>query len=194
MFCIAIIMAIRCIVSILPDDGQKFPIIRKIPNYSFKNVHNQAVTFNDMKGKVKVIYFYFTHCPTVCPIATHLLSRVQAELKQKKLFGSRAAIVSISFDSERDNKQNVEAFAHRFDADYTGWYFLNGAMEETIRLAKESFQILIQKDKQSDFIHMNVIALVDADNNLRKLYNANKREEVTPAAIAQDIAALIPSL
>ncbi|MNC75413.1 hypothetical protein D3C75_1269380 [compost metagenome] len=49
-----------------------------------------------------------------------------------------------------------------------------------------SFKILINQDKDGNFVHMDLIGLVDRDGNLREIY----RPEVTAAEIAQGVADL----
>ncbi|GIO85770.1 hypothetical protein J25TS5_27020 [Paenibacillus faecis] len=164
----------------------KLPVIRPVEHFSMENVDGKTVTLEDTNGKVRLFYFFFANCPDVCPITTFRLSQVQDELKEKGLFGKDASIVSITFDPERDSLENIKAFGDKFKADYSGWYFLRGDQQKTIDLAMNSFKILINKDQDGNFVHMDLIGLVDRDGNLREIY----RPEATAAEIAQGVADL----
>lgn len=42
-------------------------IWHKVNNINFTNQLGQNVSLNDLKGKVIVLDFFFTRCPSVCP-------------------------------------------------------------------------------------------------------------------------------
>lgn len=164
----------------------KLPVIRPVQSFSMENVDGKNVTLEDTNGKVRLFYFFFSNCPDVCPITTFRLSQVQDVLKEKGLFGKDASIISISFDPERDTRGKIKAFGDKFKADYSGWYFLRGDEQKTFDLAMNSFKILINKDQDGNFVHMDLIGLVDRDGNLREIY----RPEATPEEIAKGVADL----
>ncbi|MNM99656.1 hypothetical protein D3C76_71860 [compost metagenome] len=164
----------------------KLPVIGSVASFSMENVDGSTVSLEDTNGKVRLFYFFFSNCPDVCPISTFRLSQVQDLLKEKGLFAKDASIVSISFDPERDTREAIKAFGDKFKADYSGWYFLRGDQQQTIDLAMNSFKILINQDKDGNFVHMDLIGLVDRDGNLREIY----RPEATAAEIAQGVTDL----
>lgn len=188
---LALIMAAYLTWNTVFAGKEKLPEIREVQSFSMENVDGRTISLDDTAGKVRLFYFYFTSCPDVCPITTFTLSQVQDLLKEDDTFGNDASFVSISFDPKVDTREKIKTFADRFHADYAGWYFLRGDMDETKQLARESFQILIQGESKDDFAHMNMIGLVDKNNKLRKVYNAMQSEEVQPELIAEDIRTLI---
>lgn len=165
----------------------KLPVIRPVADFSMENVDGKTVSLQDTNGKVRLFYFFFANCPDVCPITTFRLSQVQDILKDKGLFGKESSIVSITFDPERDTLENIKAFGDKFKADYSGWYFLRGDQQKTIDLAMDSFKILIDQDEDGNFVHMDLIGLVDRDGRLREIY----RPEATPDEIAAGVAGLV---
>lgn len=161
----------------------KLPVIRPVADFSMENVDGRTVTLQDTNGQVRLFYFFFANCPDVCPMTTFRLSQVQDILKEKGLFGKDASIVSVSFDPARDTREKIRAFGDKFKADYAGWYFLRGDQQKTIDLAMNSFQILINKDQNDNFVHMDLIGLVDREGQLRAIY----RPQATAAEIAQGV-------
>lgn len=164
----------------------KLPVIGPVESFSMDNVDGRTVTLDDTQGKVRLFYFFFANCPDVCPLTTFRLSQVQDILKEKDLFGEDASIVSITFDPERDTLENIRAFGDKFKADYNGWYFLRGDQQQTMDLALNSFKTLVTKDQDGNFVHADLIGLVDRNGNLRDIY----RPEATPEEIAQGVANL----
>lgn len=165
----------------------KLPVIRPVADFSMENVDGSTVTLEDTNGKVRLFYFFFSNCPDVCPITTFRLSQVQDILKEKDLFGQDASIVSVTFDPERDTLDSLQAFGDKFKADYSGWYFLRGDQQQTFDLAMDSFKILIDQDQDGNFVHMDLIGLVDRKGQLRAIY----RPEATPQEIADGVMGLV---
>lgn len=164
--------------------------LQKAPDFLMQNVDGSTVSLDSTNGKVRLFYFYFTHCPDVCPLTTYMLSEVQTLLKEKGVFGKNASIVSISFDPKRDTMDAIKKWSRKYNADYSGWYFLRGKEEEVSNMMP-ALSSAVRKDRDGNFTHLNVITLVDQKGNIRKAYHANDREGTSPEIIAEDIMKLI---
>ncbi|EHB56872.1 MULTISPECIES: SCO family protein [Paenibacillus] len=191
LLAVCVVAAVYLVYNSLGFGKDKLPVIREVGSYSMENVDGKTITSEDTKGKVKLMYFYFTSCPDVCPVTTLILSQIQEELKKEELFGGEVNFVSISFDPKTDTKEKIKEFGDRFNADYSGWYFLRGDQEETRKLMQDSFKIPLLGNDSTNFTHGNSIALVDRDNNIRKMYNAGVPSDVKTEDIIQDIKTLI---
>jgi len=191
LLAVCVVAAVYLVYNSLGFGKDKLPVIREVGSYSMENVDGKTIASEDTKGKVKLMYFYFTSCPDVCPVTTLILSQIQEELKKEGLFGGEVNFVSISFDPKTDTKEKIKEFGDRFNADYSGWYFLRGDQEETRKLMQESFKIPLLGNDSTNFTHGNSIALVDRDNNIRKMYNAGIPSDVKTEDIIQDIKTLI---
>ncbi|MBT2291913.1 SCO family protein [Paenibacillus albidus] len=173
------------------DLGKKeLPVIGAVQDFSLENVEGEQVTLADTQGKARLVYFFFTECPDVCPITTFMLSQTQDLLVKEGIFGKDVEFVSISFDPKNDTREAIKTFADRFHADYSGWHFLRGDQEEVRKLAAESFKVMIAGNNKDNFAHANLIGLVDRDNNLRALYDAGDSENVTPEFLAETVQEL----
>jgi protein SCO1/2 len=182
-----VIMAGYLLIQSLDLGKEKLPIIAEVQDFSLENVDGSTVMRDDTKGKVRLFYFFFTNCPDVCPVTTFMLSQVQDKLIKDGTFGKEAEFVSISFDPEVDTVEEMKKFGDKFNVDYNGWYFLRGDKQKIWDLAEKSFKIAIVGNNKDNYSHANLIALVDRDNQVRKLYNANDTENVTVDVLAQDI-------
>lgn len=157
-------------------------------DFTLQNVDGRNVTFNDTDGKARLVYFYYATCPDVCQPTTYLLSQVQDELKKKDSFGKNTAILSITFDPERDTAEKLKEFAARYHADLNGWYFLRGEEKYSTDLAGK-WEIGVQKQPNGDIAHTNIIFLVDKKGQIRHYYNANQLD-LDKDVIVRDMLAL----
>lgn len=159
--------------SLVWSKGQPLPIEMKAPAFALDDIDGNELALAATEGKVKMVYFYFANCPDVCPPTTFLLSQLQDLLREDGSLGSRAELISITFDPERDTPEAIRNFATRNHADFDGWNFLRGEEEATRALA-ESYKIVVTKnEKTGEFGHYNRIILVDKDNNIRKWFNGS---------------------
>jgi protein SCO1/2 len=142
-------------------------------DFSYSDTEGQTVTLKNTNGDVRLLYFFFSYCPDVCPPTTFLMSQAQDELKKEGLFGDKVKFLSVTIDPTRDTPARLKEFGDKFGADYTGWKFLRGDEKETAALAKE-YQILVTKDNNGDFGHMNLIVLLDKKGRVRDWISANE--------------------
>jgi len=70
-----------------------------------------AVTEAALQGHYSLIFFGFTHCPDICPLA---LQTVTQALTDAGPAGERALPVFISVDPERDTPEAMAAYASNF--------------------------------------------------------------------------------
>lgn len=188
LLALAVGMAVFLVVQSLESGKQQqLPVIGEVQDFSLENVDGRQVTLADTQGKVRLVYFFFTSCPDVCPITTYMLSQTQELLAEDGSFGKDVEFVSISFDPEKDTREAIKAFADRFHADYGGWYFLRGDQEQVRQLAADSFKVLIYGNNKDNFAHANLIGLVDRNNRLRGLYDASETELVTPEFLSEAV-------
>ncbi|CQR58055.1 SCO family protein [Paenibacillus riograndensis] len=184
MLLVALGLAVYLAFGYWNKGNDKLPVIGEVQDFSLENVDGRPITLADTEGKPRLVYFFFTECPDVCPITTFMLSQTQDLLKKDGSFGKDVEFVSISFDPLNDTREAIKAFADRFHADYSGWYFLRGDQEQVRTLAADSFKVLIYGDNKDNFAHANLIGLVDRNNRLRGLYDAGDTENVTPEFLA----------
>ena len=70
-------------VGFILNNGKK----RKVPAFSFLNQDSVLVTDKDYLGKVYVVEFFFTTCPTICPVMTKNLVSLQNTFQNDEGFG-----------------------------------------------------------------------------------------------------------
>ena len=141
-------------------------------DFSYTDLSGETVTLKNTNGDVRLLYFFYSYCPDVCPPTTYLLSQAQDELKQEGLFGSKVKFLSVTIDPTRDTPERLQEFSDQFDVDSSGWKFLRGDEKATFELANK-YQILATKDDEGNFGHANLIVLLDKKGKIRDWISAN---------------------
>ena len=87
---------------------------KKIMPFSFTNQDGQVITNKDYEGKVYLVEFFFTTCPTICPRMNRNLVDIQDELKQFNNFG----IASFTINPENDTPEVLKEYGESQGADF----------------------------------------------------------------------------
>ncbi len=120
----------------------------KVSDFTFTNQEGAAFGLADLKGKVWVANFIFTHCTTVCPNLTQNFAKLQQEMKKA---GIKAELVSFSVDPGKDKPDVLKNYVRKFNAEFTNWNALTGYSDEQIqKFARSSFITPVAKDLNSD--------------------------------------------
>jgi len=176
--------------------GKRFDVVKEAPEFSLSHVDGSAVSLANTNGKVRLLYFFFSYCPDVCPPTTQILGKVQEELIARKALGSKTALLSISIDPLRDTPERLTQFASYFDARLDGgWYFLRSESEQEVWDLAQQYGVLVRKLDSGDFVHTNVYILVDKEGQIRHYYMMGEDELMGDTGklakqIARDMVAL----
>lgn len=143
--------------------------VMKVPDFKLTDQNNRKITNKDMLGKVYLVEFFFSKCPTICPVMNSNMKTIEKEISNAD-FG----IVSISIDPENDTPEVLKIHANSIGVKSKNWYFLTGDRDYIGRLA-DQFNIYVgDKDDESESLnHSGMIALVDKEGNIRCRYNKN---------------------
>lgn len=147
-----------------------------IPDFTFESHENEYIGRTDMEGKLTIVDFFFTSCPSICPIMSNEMERVQDAFRNNP----EVQIYSISIDPEYDSPEVLEGYADAHGATSGKWFFLNGPKEETYHLARCGFALPIVdgQGNPDDFVHSDKFILIDGKGRIRGYYSGTEREEV----------------
>lgn len=157
-----------------------------IPPFSFTDQDGQTVTEKTVEGKIYIADFIFTTCPSICPIMTGNLKKVQDEFK-----GENIMILSHSIDPEYDTPEILKKYAHEKGADTGFWKFLTGNKDSIYDLCENSYMAFAKTDKQAPggYIHSGFLVLIDKDRHIRGAYDGT--EEGKTEELIRDIRILL---
>jgi cytochrome oxidase Cu insertion factor (SCO1/SenC/PrrC family) len=117
-----------------------------VPDFSLIQRDGRRVTLADLRGKVWIANFIYTHCTDTCPLQSAQMARLQEELKTEPDF----RLVSITVDPEQDTPETLTEYATRFGADRDRWLFLTGEKRAIYTLAVEGFRLGVAEPEESD--------------------------------------------
>lgn len=145
--------------------NEKLLTIGKAPKYALISHTGEAFSSEQMKGKVHVIEFFFTTCPTICPI----MNRNMREIEDKFFGNPNFGIVSITIDPETDTPEKLKEHAEELGVKSSNWHFLTGEREDIYGLANRGFNLYVGENKDIDgnFEHSGFFALVDKNGYIR---------------------------
>ena len=161
---------------LVSEDIQYKKKYHKISNFEMTNQNNELVTEKNYDNTIYVADFFFTTCPTICPIMkTHLL-----RVYKKYHDDDNLRLVSISIDPDFDQPAVLKDFAKKLNVDTNFWTFLTGNQEYIFNLGEKNFLVTTQKDDKElgGYLHSGALILIDTNRQIRGIYDGTKEEEV----------------
>ena len=148
-------------LSYITLNGEK----KRVPSFNLINQDSLAISNSDYKGKVFVVEFFFTSCPSICPIMTQNLVEIQNQFKGNDQFG----IASFSITPDFDTPTVLKAYAEKNGITDLDWHLMTGDKEQIYDLANNGFNIFASEmpDAPGGFEHSGLFALVDKEGYLR---------------------------
>ncbi len=139
--------------------------IGKVPVFEFTNQNGDLISNSFYTNKVYVVEFFFTTCPTICPIMNENMVKIQNEYYGNLDFG----IVSFSINPEHDTPEVLKEYANSLGATLKNWNFLTGSKDKIYELANTGFTLYAgeNSDAEGGFEHSGMFALVDKQGTIR---------------------------
>ena len=138
---------------------------RKVPEFLFYNQDSLIISNEDFKDKIYVAEFFFTRCPSICPIMNNNMKRIENKFGKRNDFG----IASFTIDPENDRPHVLKSYAESYDVFSNNWHFLTGNIKDVYSLANKGFNIFasINSDVAGGFEHQGFFALIDKKGFIR---------------------------
>lgn len=139
--------------------------IGEAPAFRLTNQNGKTITNNDFDGKVYVVEFFFSTCPSICPVMNQNMLTIQKEFASNKNFG----IASITINPEHDTPAVLKAHAEQLGAASANWHFLTGDKTYIYDIANKGFKMFAGQNEKvaGGFEHSGLFALVDKNGNVR---------------------------
>lgn len=151
-----------------------------LPDFKLTNQEGQVVSLknmngenlNDTDGRIIVADFFYTHCPTICPLMTRNMKRLQNSVKKAvDIDGKQTELVqfiSFTIDPERDSVAALKKWSDRFQIDPSNWWLLTGDKKTIYDLSLKHMNLAIQDPGvDSSFPHTDIFVLIDKNGVIR---------------------------
>lgn len=138
---------------------------KKVPNFSFTDQNGNTITNKDYEGKVYLVEFFFTTCPTICPKMNRNLIQIQNEFKDFENFG----VASFTINPEYDTSKVLKEYADQYGVTNPNWHLMTGDEKAIYDLSNNGFSLYTAKDAAAEggFEHSGNFALIDKNGFIR---------------------------
>jgi protein SCO1/2 len=144
----------------------------KVKPVELTNQFGRKVTLNDkeLEGKILVVDFFFTSCPSICPTLTRSMKKIQDAFNKTDTI---LRYVSITVDPVRDSAARLKAYGDKFNINHDTWWMLTGEKKDVYDLALNEFKANIAQEEGVDtnFIHTDKFFLLDKNRVVRGWYS-----------------------
>ncbi|HVZ95723.1 MAG TPA: SCO family protein [Chitinophagaceae bacterium] len=138
-------------------------------NIHFINQFGKRVSFEDLKGKIIVLDFFFTRCPSICPRLAKVMKKLQNSFTNND---SIVQFVSVSVDPVHDSVPELRKWAERFNVDPDSWWLLTGNRDSIYTFGLQELKASIADPGiDTAFIHSEDLFLLDKERIVRGWYN-----------------------
>ena len=149
-------------------------IYHTIPDFKFVNQEGDTVTAQNFKDKIYVADFFFTTCPTICPVMKKQLKKVYEKIQGQ----NDIAILSHTIDPEHDTPAVLKEYAQDLGVKGTQWMFVTGNREKIYEIGEKQYLVVAGADSTAPggYIHSGAFVLVDKEKRVRGMYNGTDDE------------------
>ena len=170
------ILGFKDVVENKSKPGEVDTVYHTIAEFSFVNQDSIVVTNNTYENKIYVSDFFFTSCPTICPIMKAQMLRVYDTF----IDNPEVMLLSHTIDPEYDTVALLKDFADRLEVSSQKWHFVTGDKEKIYEIGQRSYLVTAQEDQfqPGGYLHSGAFVLVDKDRQIRGIYDGTKPDQV----------------
>lgn len=154
-------------VNELISRGKKSDLVEigPVPAFELTDQNDKKISDKDYLGKVYVVEFFFSTCPTICPKMNQSMLQLQEAFYGNPNFG----LASITIDPEHDTAALLKEHANLLGVKHYNWHFLTGDKEYIYNLANKGFNLYAGENNKAagGFEHSGLFALVDKEGKIR---------------------------
>lgn len=161
---------------LVPEEIQHIRKYHTITDFALTNQNGKTITQEDYKDKIYIADFFFTTCPTICPIMTKNMAAIQEQVKDDK----NVMLLSHSVTPEIDSVAQLKKYALEKGVNDTLWNLVTGDKKQIYELARKSY-LAVKTDGDGgpfDMIHTENFILVDKEKRIRGFYDGTDKEAV----------------
>lgn len=152
-------------VSNSSENNRSLIKIGPAPKFELINQDNIKISSDTYKGKVYVLEFFFSTCPTICP----KMNQSMLQLEQKFFGNPNFGLVSISIDPQHDTADVLKKHRALLGVKSSNWNFLTGDKAYIFDLSNKGFNLYagVNSKVKGGFEHSGLFALVDKNGDIR---------------------------
>ncbi|MAU62833.1 MAG: SCO family protein [Flavobacteriaceae bacterium] len=159
----------------------------RVKDFNLTNQNGINITSKDYENKIYVVDFFFTRCPSICPIMTNNMLKVQEEF----IKNDDIMLLSMSVTPEIDTVEILKNYAIEKGVNDSKWNITTGSKKHIYELARKSYFAVVEQGDGGlqDFIHTPNFILVDTKKQIRGIYDGTQENEID--RLIEDIYILV---
>jgi protein SCO1/2 len=129
----------------------------------FTNDIARPLQLRALRGRPQIVTMFFAHCSYACPLLVQHMKQIESRLPKNML--TNVGFVLVSFDSERDTPEALSNYRKQQELPAERWTLLHGEYEDVLELSA-LLGVKFKKDVNGDFMHSNVITLLNSQGEI----------------------------
>jgi len=139
-----------------------------IADFTLTDQDGKALAFSSLQGEPVLVFFGFTHCPSVCPTTLARLKSLHAA-RDGALKSVRVVLISV--DGDRDTPERLKSYLDALSPDFIGLTGDPKAISKiAARFAAVFFKEPANKDGSYNVMHSTQVFAVDKAGRLRATF------------------------
>lgn len=158
----------------------------RIADFKLINQNGDTVTQEQYAQKIYIADFFFTTCPTICPVMTANMVDIQKIIQDD----DEVMLLSHSVTPEIDSVPQLKKYALEKGVINAKWNLVTGSKKHIYELARKSYLAVLDDGDGGpyDMIHTENFILVDKERRIRGFYDGTSSEEI--AKLLEDLKVL----
>jgi protein SCO1/2 len=150
-------------------------IVLKIDSFEVMDQDSQIITAQDFEGKIYVVDFFFTHCPTICPVMTKNMATVYDRFEND----TTILFLSHTIDIKNDSVPQLKKYAEKIGISSSKWHMVTADKMVIYNLA-DQYMVAAAEDPNSPggYMHSGAFILMDGQHRIRGYYDGTMQEDV----------------
>lgn len=166
------------------ESARRFDVARSprlLPAVTLEDHRGNVTSFDSLAGKVVLLDFVYTRCPTICVALGSAFEQLRAEIVRADLSG-RIVLVTLSFDPEHDKPSELADYADRYGGADDNWRFVRIPSPDETRLLLRMAAVTVVPDGFGGFVHNAAIHVIDARGRLVRIVDTDAADEALALA------------
>ncbi len=157
------------------QDADYMPVIMRLEKpLEGLNQKGEAVSFDQLRGKVWVLAYVYTRCPAGCAGVMGVMKNLQDEFAGESDFH----LVSLTMDPEKDTPEWMAKWSEEREMGGDNWWFMTGEAKDIRSYMGRYFRLVVERRTDPDEIkfygewaHEFKLVLVDQSGAIRYYYD-----------------------
>ena len=151
-------------------------IYKTIPDFNFMNQDSVMISNQTLQNSIYVADFFFTSCPSICPI----MSKNMLDVYNKYKGNEEVKFLSHTIDPKHDTIPVLKKYASKLGVDSKQWNFVYGDKESIFKIAKEGYMNFAAEDNKAPggITHSGYFLLIDKEKRVRGAYDGTQELQV----------------